>query len=104
LVLSGVIITPHMAGRLEGKVALITRSARGQGRSHARRPAGEGADVIAVDICRQIDIVAYPLATAANMAETVIGVEALDRRIVTVEADVRDDAEAALPSPAVWRS
>lgn len=82
-----------MTGRLEGKVALITGAARGQGRSHALRLAGEGADVIALDICRQIDTVAYPLATAADMAETVAGVEALDRRIVSAEVDVRD-AEA----------
>jgi SDR family mycofactocin-dependent oxidoreductase len=82
-----------MAGRLEGKVALITGAARGQGRSHALRLAGEGADVIALDICRQIDAVAYPLATAAELAETASEVEALDRRIVTAEVDVRD-AEA----------
>ena len=59
-----------MAGRLAGKVALITGAARGQGRSHAVRLAAEGADVIAVDICRQIDTVAYPLATAADLAQT----------------------------------
>ena len=49
-----------MAGRLEGKVAFITGAARGQGRSHAVRLAQEGADIIAVDICRQIDTVPYP--------------------------------------------
>jgi NAD(P)-dependent dehydrogenase (short-subunit alcohol dehydrogenase family) len=38
-------------GQLDGKVALITGAARGQGRSHALRLAGEGADIIAVDIC-----------------------------------------------------
>ena len=79
-----------MAGRFEGKVALITGAARGQGRGHAVRLAREGADVIAVDICRQIDAVAYPLATSADLAETVSEVEALNRRIVAVEADVRD--------------
>jgi len=79
-----------VAGRLEGKVALITGAARGQGRSHAVRLASEGADVIALDICRQLDSVPYPLATSADLAETVSEVEALDRRIVAVEADVRD--------------
>ncbi len=79
-----------MTGRLEGKVALITGAARGQGRSHAVRLAGEGADVIAVDVCRQIDTVAYPLATAADLAETASAVEVLGRRIVTAEVDVRD--------------
>jgi NAD(P)-dependent dehydrogenase (short-subunit alcohol dehydrogenase family) len=50
-----------VAGRLEGKVAFITGAARGQGRSHAVRLAQEGADIIAVDICRQIDTVPYPM-------------------------------------------
>ena len=49
-----------MAGRLEGKVAFITGAARGQGRAHAVRMAQEGADIIAVDICRQIDSNNYP--------------------------------------------
>jgi (+)-trans-carveol dehydrogenase len=77
-------------GRVDGKVAFVTGAARGQGRSHAIRLAEEGADIIAVDVCAQIDSVPYPMATAADLAETVEGVEALDRRIVAVEADVRD--------------
>lgn len=79
-------------GKLEGKVAFITGAARGQGRSHAVRLAQEGADVIAVDICSQIDSVPYPMATPADLEETVSAVEGLDRRIVAVEADVRDIA------------
>ncbi|HEY1968987.1 MAG TPA: mycofactocin-coupled SDR family oxidoreductase [Pseudonocardia sp.] len=78
-----------------GKVAFITGAARGQGRSHALRLARDGADIIAVDICAQIESVNYPLATADDLAETVAGVEALDRRIVAVEADVRDPAGLA---------
>jgi len=81
-----------VAGRLEGKVAFITGAARGQGRSHAVRLAQEGADIIAVDICKQIESVAYPMATPADLAETVSEVEALDRRIIAREADVRDVA------------
>ena len=79
-------------GKLEGKVAFITGAGRGQGRSHAVRLAQEGADVIAVDICRQISSVPYPLATPDDLAETAKQVEALDRRIVAVAADVRDQA------------
>ncbi|SEO53726.1 mycofactocin-coupled SDR family oxidoreductase [Trujillonella endophytica] len=81
-----------MAGRMEGKVAFITGAARGQGRSHALRLAQEGADIIAVDICADIDTVTpyYPLATEDELAETVRQVEALDRRIVARKADVRD--------------
>jgi len=79
-----------MAGRVEGKVAFITGAARGQGRSHAITLAREGADIIAVDILKQIDSVAYPLSTPDDLAETVRQVEALGRRIVATQADVRD--------------
>ena len=79
-----------IAGRVEGKVAFITGAARGQGRSHALTLAREGADIIAVDIAKQIDSVPYPLATPDDLAETVKQVEALDRRIVAAQADVRD--------------
>jgi len=84
-----------MPGRMQGKVALITGAARGQGRSHAIRLAQEGADIIAVDVCSQIKSVPYPMATEADLAETARLVEELDRRIVTQVADVRDRAPLA---------
>jgi SDR family mycofactocin-dependent oxidoreductase len=77
-------------GRLDGKVAFITGAARGQGRSHAVRLAQEGADIIAIDIAAQIDSVPYHLATPQDLKETVQQVEALGRKIVASEADVRD--------------
>lgn len=79
-------------GKLDGKVAFITGAARGQGRSHAIRLAQEGADIIAVDICRDLPTVPYPMGTAADLAETVEAIESLDRRVVTAEVDVRDPA------------
>ncbi|MGY1749037.1 MULTISPECIES: mycofactocin-coupled SDR family oxidoreductase [unclassified Modestobacter] len=82
-------------GKLEGKVAFITGAARGQGRSHAVRLAQEGADIIAVDHLQDMASVGYPQATEDDMAETVRQVEALDRRIVTTKADVRDTAALA---------
>src|SRR5687767_12833540 len=85
-----------MPGRLEGKVAFITGAARGQGRSHAVRLAEEGADIIAVDACADVDSVPYGLASPDDLEQTAKLVEALDRRIVTRRADVRDhDALAA---------
>jgi (+)-trans-carveol dehydrogenase len=81
-----------MTGRVEGKVAFITGAARGQGRSHAIRLAQEGADIIAVDVCKQLDGVKLPMATPDDLAETVRQVEALGRQIHAVEADVRDMA------------
>ena len=85
-------------GRVQGKVAFITGAARGQGRSHALRLAEEGADIIAVDVCHDIDTIGYPLSTPDDLKETVRLVEAQDRRIVAVQADVRERAqlEAAL--------
>ncbi|MEE2059111.1 mycofactocin-coupled SDR family oxidoreductase [Rhodococcus artemisiae] len=77
-------------GKLDGKVAFITGAARGQGRSHALELAKEGADIIAVDACRQIDTVPYSTATPDDLAETVRQVEALDRRILASEVDIRD--------------
>jgi SDR family mycofactocin-dependent oxidoreductase len=77
-------------GKLDGKVAFITGAARGQGRAHAVRLAEEGADIIALDLCQQVDSVAYPMSTPDDLAATVKLVEDLDRRIFAREADVRD--------------
>jgi (+)-trans-carveol dehydrogenase len=78
-----------MPGRVEGKVAFITGAGRGQGRSHAVKLASEGADIIAIDICHDVEG-ALPMATPDDLAETVKLVEAQDRRIVATQADVRD--------------
>lgn len=80
-------------GNLEGNVAFITGAARGQGRAHAVRLASEGADIIALDICADIDSMDYPNATPAELEETVKLVEDRGRRIVARQTDVRD-AEA----------
>ena len=82
-----------MAQRLQGKVAFITGAARGQGRSHAVRMAEEGADIIAVDICHDIDSNRYPLASAADLTETERLVKERGRRIVAKQADVRERSE-----------
>lgn len=79
-----------MTGRVEGKVAFITGAARGQGRAHAVRLAQEGADIIAVDICKQIDSVRIPLSTPEDLAETADLVKGHNRRIYTAEVDTRD--------------
>jgi SDR family mycofactocin-dependent oxidoreductase len=81
-----------VAGRVEGKVALITGAARGQGRSHAIRLAEEGADIIAIDLAGPVPEapLRYPPATEEDLAQTVAEVEKLDRRIVARKADVRD--------------
>lgn len=82
-----------MSGRVQGKVAFITGAARGQGRSHAVRLAQEGADIIAVDVCRQLDDVPFPMSTPEDLAETVSLVEKEGRRILATQVDVRDYAD-----------
>lgn len=77
-------------GKLDGKVAFITGAARGQGRSHAVRLAQEGADIIAIDIGKQVENVIYATARPEDLEQTVNEVEAIGRRIVAFEADVRD--------------
>lgn len=80
-----------MTGRVEGKVAFITGAAHGQGRSHAVRLAEEGADIIAIDVCKPIvENSPIPPATPEELAETVDLVKARGRRIFTAEVDVRD--------------
>ncbi|MBT2272240.1 mycofactocin-coupled SDR family oxidoreductase [Rhodococcus enclensis] len=76
--------------RVEGKTALITGAARGQGRSHAIRLAEEGADIIALDLCGPLSTVPYELSSPADLQETVRLVEATGRRIYGAQADVRD--------------
>jgi SDR family mycofactocin-dependent oxidoreductase len=78
-----------MAG-LEGKVAFITGAARGQGRAHAVRLASQGADILGVDICADTPSIDYPNATRADLDETAQLVEAEGRKVVALQADVRD--------------
>jgi SDR family mycofactocin-dependent oxidoreductase len=78
-----------MGGRLAGKVALVTGAARGQGKSHCIRLAEEGAQIIAVDLCENIDTVRYPLGSPEDLADTVAQVEATGQRILASKADVR---------------
>ena len=85
-------------GKLDGKVAFITGAARGQGRAHAVTMGREGADIAALDICRDLPYPRYSLASADDLGETVRQVTELGRRVLGIEADVRSsrDMEAAV--------
>jgi SDR family mycofactocin-dependent oxidoreductase len=75
---------------LENQVAFITGAARGQGRAHAVRLAREGADILAIDICADTPSIDYPNATRADLDETAQLVETEGRKVVALQADVRD--------------
>jgi SDR family mycofactocin-dependent oxidoreductase len=80
-------------GLLDGKVALVTGGARGQGRSHAVRLAEEGADVVVVDVAADVpEVAAYPGPTEDDLAETARLVEGCGRKAIARPADVRDRA------------
>ncbi|MQY29555.1 putative NAD-dependent oxidoreductase [Nocardia sp. RB56] len=92
-----------MTDRLLGRVALVTGAARGQGRAHAVRLAGEGADILAVDLAGPLPpAVPYDSATPDDLDETAKLVEATGGRIRTAVADTRDlDALRAAVDAAV---
>ena len=80
-------------GRVKGKVAFVTGAARGQGRSHAVRLAEEGADIIAVDLCRDIETIGYSMAGPEDLDETARLIEKTGQGAFIAQADVRDAAQ-----------
>ena len=80
-------------GELDNTVAVVTGAARGQGRSHAVALAEQGADIIAVDICTDIEAIPYSLGTKSDLDKTAGLVEAAGRKVLPVVADVRDLAQ-----------
>jgi SDR family mycofactocin-dependent oxidoreductase len=89
---------------LTGQVALVTGAARGQGRSHCLALAEAGADIAALDVCRDLDVPAYPLATRDDLDEVVAEVERRGRRALPLVADVREPAEVQAAVSGVERA
>lgn len=79
-------------GRVDGKVVLVTGAARGMGRNHAVRLAGEGADLILVDACAPMASVEYEMSTPSDLEETARLVEKAGRKAWFRKVDVRDRA------------
>jgi NAD(P)-dependent dehydrogenase (short-subunit alcohol dehydrogenase family) len=83
--------------KLEGKVAFVTGAAHGQGASHAKHLAREGAKIVALDICHDIPTI-YKLGTRQELDQTVAEIEEIGAPVIAVEADVRsaEQMEAAV--------
>jgi SDR family mycofactocin-dependent oxidoreductase len=77
-------------GSLDGRVVFITGAARGQGRSHAVLCAEEGANIVGIDICEDLEIVPYKLGTFEELEETARLVEKTGQEMLFEKADVRD--------------
>jgi SDR family mycofactocin-dependent oxidoreductase len=77
-------------GMLDDRVVFITGAARGQGRSHAVMCAEQGANIVGVDICEDLDVVPYKLGTADDLQETARLVEKTGQQMIFHKADVRD--------------
>jgi SDR family mycofactocin-dependent oxidoreductase len=89
---------------LTGQVALVTGAARGQGHSHCLALAEAGAAIAALDVCRDLDVPSYPLATRAELDEVVADVEHLGGRAVPLVADVRDPGDVTAAVAAVVKT
>jgi len=79
-------------GSLDGRVVFITGAARGQGRSHAVMFAEQGANIVGVDICEDLEVVPYKLGTYEDLEETARLVEKTGQEMLFSKADVRDKA------------
>jgi NAD(P)-dependent dehydrogenase (short-subunit alcohol dehydrogenase family) len=86
-------IKPGRGSMLQGKVAVVTGSARGIGRAIAVEYAANGADVVCLDICGFVSTAsnAKP-ATPGDLDETVRQVKAYGPKGEAIKADIRDIA------------
>lgn len=82
-------------GEFDGKVALVSGAARGQGRSHALALARAGARVVGFDICEQIPSTRIPMSTPDDLAETERLIKAEGAEALTMIADARSSSQTS---------
>lgn len=79
--------------RLSGKVGIITGAARGIGRACARRFAEHGADLLLLDVARDIPGVPYPLGSESQLAHTAELCREAGVFVQTAHVDVRSQSQ-----------
>jgi SDR family mycofactocin-dependent oxidoreductase len=79
-------------GRFDGRVALVTGAAHGQGRATALALAGEGARIAALDVARPLAYPGYGMGTPDDLGSLAAACRGLGMECLTFAADVRDDA------------
>jgi NAD(P)-dependent dehydrogenase (short-subunit alcohol dehydrogenase family) len=85
-------------------IALVTGAAHGQGRAVSLALAGDGYDIVALDIAAPLAYPPYPMGSTAELDSLASEVAALGRACLPVVADVRDfDAVAGAVAAAVER-
>src|SRR5210317_51553 len=82
--------------KLEGKIAIVTGGARGNGFAAAKCMAEEGADIAIADICEDMETIPYAMSTPESMAKAVDEIKATGRKAIGIKCDVRkaSDVEA----------
>jgi SDR family mycofactocin-dependent oxidoreductase len=85
-------VSARVSDRLDGRVALVTGAARGQGRSHALRLAELGADLVLVDVCADLPRIPYGQPGRDQLDDTARAAREAGAEVRTVVADVRDGA------------
>jgi NAD(P)-dependent dehydrogenase (short-subunit alcohol dehydrogenase family) len=79
--------------KLEGKLAIVTGGARGNGLAIATSLAEEGADIVIADICEDMPTLPYALSTSEVMAGAVDSIKKLGRKALGIKCDVRKKAD-----------
>lgn len=76
---------------LEGRVALVTGAAHGQGRASALALAREGVRIVALDVARPLEYPGYGLGSRGDLESLREECRGLGVECLIFEADVRDD-------------
>ncbi len=79
--------------KLQGKTAIVTGGARGNGFAAAKLMAENGADIAIADICEDMSTIPYAMSTVETMNEAVAEIEKLGRKAIGIKCDVRKAAD-----------